>query len=171
MSPAIVGSVGWAEGMRRLLAGLLLGTVVGCYSFTPVPVEPAPVGENVRVYVTRTGAPEYLSVANEVGSVPEIRGRVEGEEGGSLLLRMPIRAEAGASALDIAQVVRVPTQEIVALELQEFSLPRTAALVGAGAAGVAFLLYVIIDAGRGDDGRDVPDPDFYVGGIRIPLGW
>jgi hypothetical protein len=146
----------------------------GCYTFTPIPVEPTPVGENVRVYVTRTGAPEVLTVAEEVGAVPEIRGRVEGEESGSLLLRTPVRSETATRALDIGQLVRVPTGEIVAMERQSFSTGRTVALLAGGIGAAAFVLYVIIDSGRGDNGVDTPDPDLFVGGLRglrIPIGW
>ena len=149
----------------------LLPAAAGCDSYAPIPIDPAPVGENVRLFVTRTGAPEYLSVADNVASVPQIRGRVEGEEDGSLLVRMPVRSETGLSLVEIGQVIRVPTDEIVALELQRFSAPRTGALLAASAVGVAFVLYAIIDAGRGDDGNDPPDPDLFFGGLRIPIGW
>jgi hypothetical protein len=144
----------------------------GCYSFTAIPVEPAPVGENVRLFVTRTGSPELLSVSETNELVPQIRGRVEGSENGSLLVRMPLRGDqgGGSSVLDIAQLVRVPTDEILALELQRFSPARTSFLVAGGVAAAAFILYVIIDAGRDDTGIDDPDPDVLFGRIRIPIG-
>lgn len=147
----------------------------GCYSFTPIPVDPAPVGQNVRVYVTRTGAPEVLSVTESVGVIPEIRGQVTGVEDGSLLLRMPIRPEPGTGAglADIAQLVRVPTDEIVALELQEFSPARTAFLVAGGAALAAAIVFVIIDASGQDGPTDPPDPPLLMRRmpiLRIPIG-
>ncbi len=144
----------------------------GCYTYAQIPAQPAPVGENVRVVVARAAAPELLAVSENVELVPRIRGRVEGTEGGSVLLRVPVRTEmsTGTSLPDIGQVVRIPSDEILSMELQSFSPQRTSLLVAGTAAAAAFVIYLIIDAGRGDDGIDQPDPDVLFNLLRIPVG-
>jgi hypothetical protein len=143
-----------------------------CYSFSPVALDPVPVGENVRLVVTRAGVPDLLSVAERVDLVPVIRGRVTGSEGGSLLVRMPLRQEQGQGLAgpDVAQLVRVPIDEILAVELQSFSLAKTSFFIAGAAGAAAFVVFKIIDGGRGDDGTDPPDPDVFFSLFRIPVG-
>ena len=147
--------------------------VAGCYSYAQVPVERAPVGENVRLVVDRAGVPDLDGVDEGTSVAPTLRGRVTGSENGSLLVRVPLRTDArgaGSSVLDVEQSLRIPMDQVLSLEVQSFSPARTGLLVGGAAAGAAFVIFHIIDGGRGDQDRDPPDPDVLFRLFSIPIG-
>lgn len=149
-----------------------LPLLAGCYTYTHVPVDQTPVGENVRLVVSRVGVPDLAGVDAGETVAPQVRGRVTGAEGRTLLLRVPLSGDlaTGASVLDVGQVVRVPMDEVLSSEIQRFSAAKTGLLVGAGAAGAAFIIFAIIDGSRGDDPPDGPDPELFFNLLRVPIG-
>ena len=161
------------EGTPRWLAlGATLPLLSGCYTYTLVPVEQTPVGENVRLVVSRVGVPDLAGVDAGETVAPQVRGRVTGTEGRNLLVRVPLAGDlaTGPSVLDVGQVVRVPMDEVLSSEIQRFSAARTGLLVAGGAAGAAFIIYAIIDGSRGDDPPDGPDPELFFRLMSIPIG-
>ena len=150
-------------------------TLSGCYQYRPIPIDLAPQGENVEVVVTRTGAFELGEVTNLSGEVPVIRGEYMGEEDDALLLQVPVGSrQDGIHRVDLQQIIRVPTGEVLAMSQREFDAGSTALVVGVGAAGVAALLYGIIEAfgsGSGSDGTDPPDDSWMpLKLFSIPIG-
>lgn len=123
--------------------------------------------------VDRAGVPQLAdATAGDDDPAPEIRGVLEAREGSTLLLRMPVQAgnDPMTASASIAQIVRVPTSEVLSLERQDFSVGRTSLLVAGAAALGTFIVVEIIDASRKSDGIDNPDPDVLFNLIRIPIG-
>ncbi|MEX2466870.1 MAG: hypothetical protein WD995_08160 [Gemmatimonadota bacterium] len=156
-----------------LFAATLLSS--GCYSYTAVPLELAPEGEDVRVLVTRRGAFELSEITAVQGEIPSVRGRIVSKEQGEILLRVPVAQRTdGFHMVSLDQTVRVPTGEILQVERRDFDRGKTA-LLGAGAlAGSAFIIISIMDAFGGDAGSgEGPDPEetrIPVPLISIPIG-
>jgi hypothetical protein len=135
-------------------------------------VEQTPVGENVRVVVSRVGVPDLAGVDAGETVAPQVRGRVTGTEGRTLLLRVPLSGDlaTGPSVLDVGQVIRIPMDEVLSSEIQRFSAAKTGLLVAGGAAGAAFIIFAIIDGSRGDDPPEGPDPEVFFNLLRVPIG-
>ncbi len=153
--------------LRLAYGGVLLGAT-GCYTYAPIRVDQALEleGERVRLVVTQNGTSDLEGLVDPDAAAPSVRGTVAGEDGGSLLLRVPIRREGVA---DIEQVARIPIGEIMSTEHQLFSTSRTALLAAGGAGAAAFVLFTIIG---GDDGNgpDPSDPGNFLTWIRLPVG-
>jgi hypothetical protein len=127
-----------------MLLGLPLQT--GCYQFTRVPLEGAPVGREVRVHLSEAG---YLRLADEVGEfVPHLGHTVEGDlvqaDEQQLLVAVPSRPDAATGGVGFHQRVAIPLSDVVGIELKEFNKGRVALItVSAGAALVAFIVYYV----------------------------
>ena len=162
-----------AKGRVRtgLATASLLPLLAGCYSYTQVPLESAPLGEDVRLTVTRAGALDVLNVIETEDAAPQFVGNYEGREGESLLVRVPGPSDpaSSASGVRIGQMVRVPSREILSVEMREIDMLKTGGLIAALAGVGTFLIVQIIDAG-GDEGREGEDPDFSIGLFQIPIG-
>jgi hypothetical protein len=155
-----------------VLAGLTVtaSLLSGCYTYTPVPVDLVPAGQDVRLTVNRQGAGDLADELSLDGAAPVLIGQVTGREASSLLLRVPFRSDAtgGAGGVDLAQMARVPLDQILGAELRQLSTGRTAGFV-AGVAGAATLLLLkIIDATGSNPGDGGDDPVLAI--IRLPIG-
>jgi len=162
----------WRGPLGTAALAVLLPLSTGCYSYAQVPVGEVPVGETVRLMVARRAAPELLSLAETPDVVPTIRGRLEGKDDQFLLLRVPLRSEPtpGTISPEIGQLVRVPSEEVLSMELQHFSSRKTTALVVGTAAATAAVIFAIIgDSFSGGPG-DPPNPDVFLRLARIPIG-
>lgn len=145
---------------RAVLMAALL-TSAGCFSYTAIPLELAPEGQDVRVLVTRRGAFELSEVTNVQGEVPSVSGRIVTKEDREILLRVPIaQRRDGFHMASLDQTIRVPMGEILQVERRDFDIGKTV-LLGAGAlAGSVFIIMSIMDAFGGDTGSgDGPGPD------------
>ena len=164
------------RGVRPLLRALTVGSVLpmlaGCYSYTRIPVETAPLGEDVRLVVTRDGAMDFLDVYDTEEAAPTFTGNLEGRESGSLLVRVPVPGDpTGApNALQIQQMVRVPEGEVLSLERRTLDPLKTGAMIAGATAVGTFIILQIMDVGKNDKLPDGEDPDFSIGLFRIPIG-
>jgi hypothetical protein len=143
----------------------------GCYKYTRVPIEAAPVGADVRLIVNRAGVPQLSGMADSDDVAPSVTGQLAGREGGALRLRVPLTSvqQPGQSSLDLAQMLEIPQDQVLSLELQRIDPVRTGLLVGGGVAAAAFVLYKIIDA-YGSDGGDGGDGPILFDLIEVPIG-
>ncbi len=151
---------------------VLLPSMGACYTYARVPVDAAPIGQDVRLVVERAGVPQIDDVVPGDDVAPSIRGKLEGQEGSTLLVRVPVQADNDpmTASANISQLLRVPNDEVLSMELQTFSAVRTG-LLGAAVAGLgAFVVLAIIDAGRDSDEIDDPNIDLSIGIFRIPIG-
>ena len=157
---------------KAMLCGFALCALPGCYNYEPIRSDVAPVGEAVRLRVTRDGARQLADVTEVLGAAPELRGRIVGRQDQDLLVSVPVaRRQDGMHVYSLSQTVRVPTREVLSIERREFDGIRTTLLIAGGTAAATGLLLGVIEAfGRlGGDGDD-PDPDFSVSLFSIPIG-
>ncbi len=136
----------------------------GCFTYVPAELGTVPLGQEVRVYLTRNADVELPEEASSARGV--LRGRFMRQEDGRLTIRIPVVPRSqGYYSPEVGQEVRIPTGEILAIQRRELSLARTTLLVGgaAGAAG-AIILLITNDESAPESGPGDP-PEV----IRIPL--
>lgn len=148
------------------LATLLLP---GCYVYSAGDPDLIPPGEEVRVTVTRDGASELAQVTEQVETVPVIRGRLMERDNQSLMIRVPVRATGEGLRPDIGQVVRVPMGSVLAMEQRDFSLGRTGAFVAGSAGAAALVVFAIIEASGGTQGRTGDGTELFVPLLSFPF--
>jgi len=151
------------RAVRLAAASLLLS---GCFHYRPLEPGVAPVGEEVRVVLTREGA---AALPEEVPAFPgsAVRGTVTGREGDRLLLRVPVAVQReGLLTRELGRQVEIPAGQIVRLERRELSRGRTALAV-AGGVGALVGLWASLDGGRSEGSAGPQEPP--VEGVRIPL--
>ena len=165
------------SGVRSRRAWLALVFVAlpatgGCYKYLPAQVDPAPpVGQDVRLVVTRDGAAELEQVSSlNSAIVPQIEGKIEAAEATHFMIRVRQRNDEAQQGMgnNIAQLVRVPTNQIIGIELREIDVPMTVLAIGGVVGGGTILLLRIIDAVGSDNSQDVIDPNL---SVRIPFSF
>ena len=158
-------TVRWSMKAVAMSVALLMAS--GCYTYTPVPVASAPIGEDMRLVMTRQGAAQLISVMDIEGAALTVVGTLDAREGESFVLRVP-QPVMSPTAPRLEQVVRVPVAEVLSLELQSYSRARTGMLVG-GVAGIAALLVLkIIDVGFSAEDED-PGVELSINALRFPF--
>ena len=149
-----------------------LPSLGGCYKYLPAQIDPAPpVGQDVRLVVTRDGADELAQVASLNNAVvPQIEGKIESTEATAFMIRVRQRNDEAQPGLgnNIAQLVRIPTNQIIGVELREIDVPMTVLAIGGAVGGGTILLLRIIDAVGSDNSQDVIDPSL---AIRVPFSF
>ena len=160
------------EAYRMASATAVTLCLSGCFGYVPTVLETAPVGEDIRLLVTRQGGFELSAVTNIDVSVPLVRGRLMGREGSELLLSVPtVQRRDGFHTVQLTQTIRVPVDEIVRIERREFNGLNTVLLAGGGVAVAVGIMAVIMEAfgNTGPDGS--PDPPEFKGRLfSIPVG-
>jgi hypothetical protein len=147
--------------MRSAISGLALAMTLvlcGCFSYVETPIESVPVGEDVRVYLTRQGIAELRELPELDG--PFLTGRLLRREEQRLLVSVPIaRQQTGFYSAPIGQEVVIPTGEIVQLERRRLNRGGTGLLLAGTAVAAATVVYVIIDSGRQPSPNGPPGPE------------
>ena len=144
----------------------------GCFSYVPTVLETTPVGEEVRLLVTRQGGFELSEVTTIDASVPLVRGRLVGREGAELLLNVPVaQRRDGFHTVQLNQTIRVPVDQILGIERRKFDGLNTGLLAGGAVALGVGVLTMIMEA-FGNTGLDTsPDPPEFRGSFfSIPIG-
>ncbi len=150
------------RGFRRavVVAGALL--LSGCHTYLPVE-SPAP-GSVARVHVP-------LQSAVSTPNVPPPTVSVEGtvlSAGDTIVLEVRTRQHFGAlQELVQENVYRVPRDEVVAIEIREFSRGRSA-LLGVGILGGIGFLALAAFGGEFGEGGERPDNN---GGRSFTIGF
>lgn len=158
------------RGVLPFLTALLAVGAVGCYNHRVVPVDDVRPGSEVRVRVSVSEAERLEREAQVVDRV--FRAEVLEAEPDALLLQLPVPGSGVNGSEPIYNRVRVPSGEMLEVEVRELSKPKTFALIGVGAVAVAYATL------RAFEGTDDPDTEGKEPGeptrarIRIPLlGW
>jgi hypothetical protein len=149
---------------------LLLVSATACYSYTPIPSQTVPPGENVRVFVTRRALLDLEDVIDVSGT--NVRGRVVRQDASQLFLRVPVGArQVGFHSESIEQEVPIPVAEITQVERRQFNRMGTGAFIAGGFGATAVVLFVIIQAyGEPEFEEECPDcADFRVPLLSIPF--
>jgi hypothetical protein len=153
-------------------APLVIGAVVmstGCYSYRPTQVETIPVGQEVRVTLTRQGRFELPEQFDQEGAY--ISGQVTRRDAERLYLNVPIaRREQGFFVSQITQEVGVRNGEVVDVQLRKLNGPKTGLFVIGTAAAAAAVVYAIIEASsRSTDDRLPGQEEFRIPILSIPV--
>ena len=145
-----------------LVAPALL--LCGCFSYVQVPLDTIPVGEDVRVYVSRQGLAELPESTEHNG--PILMGKVLREENERVVISVPVaRREEGFFVSQIGQEVGVRRREIVQLEMRKLNRTNTALFVAGTGLATAAVVYLIIDAAARPENQPPPGQEEF----RIPL--
>lgn len=140
---------------------LILG---GCFSYVTAPVDTVPVGEEVRVFVSRQALQELPDLPN--GDTPILAGKLTRRDNERLFISVPVaRRQEGFFVSQIGQEVGVRSSEIVQLEMRKLNRTNTALFVGGIGIAAAGVVYAIMEAAGW---RDNPDPPV-IEEFRIPL--
>ena len=144
--------------IKRSLA--FLPVLTGCYTYAAIPPATAPVGTEVRARITGAASDRIAPI---VGTFDNriLEGSVVENNAGAMLLQVPTGAMSNVTN-DVVKlqtrVSLVPT-DLVSLERRTIDVPRTTALAGAIAAGIAVGVGVALRAGGGgEEGKGPPEP-------------
>jgi hypothetical protein len=135
----------------------------------PTQVETVPVGQEVRVMLTRQGRFELPEQFDQEGEY--ISGRIARRDAERLYLNVPVaRREQGFFVSQITQEVGVRNGEIVNLQLRKLNRQKTGVFVLGTAAAAAAVIYAIIEASsRSTDDRVPGQEEFRIPILSIPI--
>lgn len=154
---------------RRLPMALATLLLPGCYVYSPADPDLTPPGEEIRVTITRDGATELAQVTEQVETVPVIRGRLVERDNQSLMIRVPVRPTGEGLRPDIGQVVRVPIGSVLGMEQRDFSVGRTSAFMAGSVGAAALVVFTIIEASGGTQGRTGDGTELFVPFLSFPF--
>ena len=77
-----------------ILFSILFIGLLGCHNYVPTDFTTVPVGEDVRLTVTRQSVPDLSEVSLENDPVPVLEGTLERRQDGSLIVRIPVGRRA-----------------------------------------------------------------------------
>jgi hypothetical protein len=142
--------------LRRLSACMVVLLAAGCYAYVPVEIDQLRPDHDVRARISAEHARELDPVLMRDARVVE--GRVV-EIDQDLLIQVPVVSEfRGTAVQTLSQRVRVPFNEIGAVELRSLDRTRTGLLVGGGLAVTLALLVHALTGEGGGDTRPTPPP-------------
>lgn len=160
--------------LRSLGLVVLLLTSSGCFQYVSVPIEAVPIGENVRLVVTREGASEYQDVTGATEALPVVTGTLTRRDPDALVLQVPVGSrQEGFYQVGIDATIRVPAGEVLDARRREINLFTTGALV-VGAAGLTVLvirqILTAVNDGNSDPDDGVIESVLDTPLFRIPFG-
>ena len=173
-TPSRSSSRGFWRGAATL--AFLATLLPGCYSYVVSDPGLAPVGEHVRVAVTRAGGAEIAEATGRDDAIPLIEGQLVERDAQTLTLRIPVGSPLDIGAVsNLGQVVRVPVGEILSIEEREFSRGKTALLIGGSTAAATLLVIAMMETFGGGTPIDPGDADVSIRSPRsiffsIPFG-
>jgi hypothetical protein len=157
---------------KRALVGALLLVTTGCYSFVPAEFDAIPVGQGVRVYLSREGVARLRELgADEIPGAssdePVIEGTLVRRSATDFSVLIPVTShQEGFLQSALGQQVTLPASTVVQARLRKVSGVKTGlALVGSTAVITGVIVSIIQGARQPVDGDDPIPQD-----SRIPAG-
>jgi hypothetical protein len=147
------------RGTRGGAAILFALSLAGCYTYHAAELDRPPVGEQVRMTVTRAGASEYTEVTGRDEAVPRMEGELVAHDGGHMTLRIPVGNPMLPGSANVGSLIRIPEGEVLQLEQRELNRTRTALLVAGSTVAATALVLAIMDGFAGGPGIDPGDGD------------
>lgn len=157
-----------------LVALLCVSALHGCYRYVPLDGVAPPVGQEIRVEVTRRGLFELSEALPTPPTSGSVEGRSAGTEGSDLLLSVPVAQRSeGFLSTSLTQTVRIPASEVLAVSSKELDRTATGFLVvAAGALSAGLVMVILNTVGGSGGGGDLPiPPDFAPVGGSFSLPW
>ena len=150
----------------------LVLVLAGCFNYVPTDFTTVPVGEDVRLTVTRERVPDLSELTLQNDPIPVLEGILERREDASLIVRIPVgRRAEGFHSVALGQAIRVPPGAIISTELRVLDGFKTAGMIAGTIAGATTLLLLGMDAMSDQAPLPQPDPpDLQLKLISIPIG-
>ncbi len=150
----------------------LVLVLAGCFNYVPTDFTTVPVGEDVRLVVTRERVPDLSELTLQNEAVPVLEGTLERREDTTLIVRIPVGRRAdGFHSVALGQAIRIPLDAIISAELRVVDGFKTAGVLAGTVAGGVTLLLLGMEALN--DQAPIPGedpPDFQLKLISIPIG-
>ena len=146
-----------------IVAAMILTT--GCYSYVPADFATVPLGEGVRVYLTREGQARLRAAGEDQipglgADEPVVDGVLVRRDASEFSLRIPVaQRQVGFIQGTLDQQVTLPTTEVVQIQHRIVSRTKSTLAVVGSTAAIAGLLVVIIKGARRPVEDDQPLPD------------
>jgi hypothetical protein len=156
---------------KRAFVGALLLVTTGCYSYVPVEFDAIPVGQGVRVYLSRDGVARLREIGSDVipgadSGEPTIQGALVQRTAENFSILVPVASHhEGFLQSELGQQVTLPTSTVVEARLKKVSGVRTGLAVAGSAALITGVVISIMRNARDPLGQN-PDPGSQ--DIRIP---
>ena len=144
--------------LRPIVAVALLAALAGCYSYTTVPVESAPIGADVRA---RISAAEGERLSEVLGSEDRtLEGQlVDRQDGGILMTVATAPVVSGVSVERGRQRVAVPREGLLALEVRRLDRPKTIGVIAVAAAAATYVALSQFGTERAQNGGNRGNPE------------
>jgi hypothetical protein len=150
----------------------LVLVLAGCFNYVPTDFTTVPVGEDVRLVVTRERVPDLSELTLQNEAVPVLEGTLERREDTTLIVRIPVGRRAdGFHSVALGQAIRIPLDAIISAELRVVDGFKTAGVLAGTVAGGVTLLLLGMEALNDQapiPGEDPPDLQLKL--ISIPIG-
>ncbi|GIS78456.1 MAG: hypothetical protein CM1200mP14_00220 [Gammaproteobacteria bacterium] len=118
----------------------LVIVLAGCFNYVPTDFTTVPVGEDVRLTVTRQSVPDLSEVTLENDPVPVLEGTLERRKGQFINRAYPCwEASDGFHSVALGQAIRVPPDAIISAELRVLDGFKTAGMIVGTIAGATTL--------------------------------
>lgn len=150
----------------------LVLVLAGCFNYVPTDFTTVPVGEDIRLIVSRERVPDLSELTLQDDPAPVLEGTLERREDASLIVRIPVgRRAEGFHSVALGQAIHVPPDAIISAELRVLDGFKTAGIIAGTIAGGVTLLLLGMDAISDQAPLPQPDPpDFRMRLISIPIG-
>jgi hypothetical protein len=156
---------------KRIVAALVLLVTTGCYSYVPVEFDTVPVGEGVRVYLSREGVTRLRELGGDqipgaAADQPVVQGTLTRRTAADFSVLVPVTSrQVGFLQNELGQQVTLPVADAVAVQLRKVSGVRTGLALAGSTAGIAYVIVSIIKGARAPQEGEEPPP----GDLRIPI--
>ena len=146
--------------------------LAGCFNYVPTDFTTVPVGEDIRLIVSRERVPDLGELTLQDDPAPVLEGTLERREDTSLIVRIPVgRRTDGLHSVALGQAIHVHPDAIISAELRVLDGFKTTGIITGMIAGATTLLLLGMDAMSDQAPLPQPDPpDFRMRLISIPIG-
>jgi hypothetical protein len=158
--------------VRKRLVAVTVLFATGCYSYAPAELGVVPIGEGVRVYLSRDGMTRLKELGGDqipgaAEDQPVVSGTLVRRTGSEFSLLIPVTSrQVGFLQTNLGQQVTLPVADAVQVQLRKVSPVKTGLALAASTAGLAYLLVSIVHGARQPTN---PNPDPGPVDLRIPV--
>jgi hypothetical protein len=156
---------------KRVLAALTLLVTTGCYSYVPAEFETVPIGQGVRVFLSRDGVTRLRELGGDQipgasSDQPVVQGTLVRRSAADFSILIPVTSrQVGFLQNELGQQVTLPVADAVQVQRREVSQVKTGLALAGSTAAIAFVIVSIIKGAR----QPVDNPQEQPVDIRIPL--
>ena len=155
---------------KRLSAALVLLVTTGCYSYVPADFQTVPIGEGIRVFLTREGVNRLRELGGDQipsaqSDQPVVTGTLVRRSDSDFSILIPVTSrQVGFLQNSLGQQVTLPVADAVQVQRREVSQVKTIATLAASTAAIGFVIVSIIKGARQPQDTPQPLPE----DLRIP---